>query len=88
MEKEGLKIKSPCLGELSIIELAKFAIIIGSVWLAFSVFYAQHKDIPNRMGKAETNISEVKEDISSISTKVETISDDVKIIKQHILRKK
>ena len=88
MEKESLKIKSPCLGEVSIMELAKFIILIGSVWLAFSVFYAQHRDIPDRMGKAETNITENSKVISSIGTKVDTISEDVKIIKQHIIQKK
>jgi hypothetical protein len=77
MERKSLKIKSPCLGELSILELAKFAIVIGSIWLAFSVFYAQHKDIPNRVAKLETEQTSIKVDVKGIKTKVDLIYDIV-----------
>jgi hypothetical protein len=81
-------IKSPCIGSLTLKELVALIIIVFTLLFNGALSYYQVRDLPEKVGKNSSDISNIKTDVAGIKPKIDSTYDDVKIIKKHLLRRK
>ena len=91
---EEKKVKSPCLGNISLIHLAQLIVLALAVIMGAATYIVQLKDLPIKIKENKSEISKNKDDIVNLKTDYSGMKSDIKNIREdtreilkHLLRK-
>jgi len=94
-EKEETRVKSPCLGNITLVHLAQLIALALTIIMGAATYIVQLKDLPIKILENKESIVNNKNDIIGLKTDSSEMKSDIKNIKQntdiilkHILRKK
>ena len=84
---EEKKVKSLCLGDISIINIVKGTVFVIAIVAGISIYYANTKDLPEKIAKQNikidnnsNNISTLRADYSGMKATVDGIDKKIDLI--------